>query len=73
MLEKLEEREALVKIESIYFSLYRRTAHLKHQISFEDYRKIFETIWYDRAKRAGWNLKIEYRLEDDECKLHFSR
>lgn len=72
-LEKLEDREASVKIESIFFSLYRRTAHLKHQISFEDYRKIFETIWYDRAKRAGWNLKIEYNLEDDECQLHFSR
>jgi hypothetical protein len=72
-LEKLEDKEALVKIKSIYFALYRRTAHLKHQISFEDYRKIFETIWYDRAKRAGWNLKIEYRFEADECIFHFTR
>jgi len=72
-LEKLEDKEALVKIKSTYFALYRRTAHLKHQISFEDYRKIFEKIWYDRAKRAGWNIKIEYNLEADDCKFHFTR
>lgn len=60
-LEKLEPNEAVVKLDAIFFQLYRRTGHLKTQISYEDYRRIFETIWQDRAKNAGWNLNIEYR------------
>jgi len=72
-LEKLAAKEALVKIESIYFALYKRTAHLKTQIEFEDYKKIFETIWNDRALSAGWNLKIEYDFDKSECLFHFTR
>jgi len=45
--------------------------HLKTQISSEDYRKLFETKWYDRAEKAGWRLKIEYK--EDTCIFHFSR
>jgi len=59
-LEKLEENEAIVKFDGLhYFALYARASHLKQQISLEDYIKIFEAIWQDRAKNAGWNLKIE--------------
>jgi len=59
-LKELDDNHATVILESIYFKLYENTGHLKEQISFDDYKKIFETIWQDRAKQAGWNLKIEY-------------
>lgn len=72
-LENLEEKEALVRIESIYFALYKRTAHLRTQIGFEDYKKIFETIWLDRSLRAGWKLNIKYDFDKSEVLLHFTR
>ena len=59
-LEKLDEREAVVRFEDLtYFALYQRSTHLKQQISLEDYIMIFETIWQERAKAAGWNLVID--------------
>ena len=70
-LEKLEDHEAIIKIEPMYFRLYTQSAHMKQIISFEDYNKIFETIWQDRAKHAGWKLKIEW--DNNICKFHFSR
>jgi len=59
-LEKLTDREAVVRIETIYFYLYHVSTHLKDQIAFDDYRQIFEAIWQDRAEKAGWKLNIEY-------------
>jgi len=60
ILEKLTEHEAVVRIDNcLYFALYRQTSHLKTQISFEDYQGIFETIWQDRARAAGWKLMID--------------
>jgi hypothetical protein len=70
-LEKLNDNEAVVRMKLIYFKLYSRTGHLKEQISFEDYRRIFETIWQDRANHAGWNLEISYEQED--CVFHFRK
>jgi len=74
-LESLTDREAVVRLHPIYFQLYQAAAHLKPQISPEDYRKIFETIWQDRAHAAGWNLKIDYA--DDRgypmCVFRFGR
>lgn len=70
-LEKLETNEAIVRVQLTYFSLYQHSAHLKQQISLEEYRLIFETIWQDRATQAGWNLEIQY--EQDECVLHFRK
>lgn len=64
-LETLTDSEAVVRLQAHFFFLYKQTGHLKQQISFEDYRRIFETIWQDRAVNAGWNLEIEY--EDPEC------
>jgi hypothetical protein len=55
----------------MYFLLYQHTSHLKQQISFEDYRLIFETVWQDRATQAGWNLEIRYA--EDECVFHFTK
>jgi hypothetical protein len=62
-LEILTDNEAVIRMETIYFMLYKVTSHLKDQISFEDYRQIFESIWQDRAEKAGWKLKIEYQGE----------
>ncbi len=75
-LEKLDDREAVVKMSTYYFKLYKVTAHLAQQIPFEDYTKIFETIWQDRARAAGWTLQIEYGNEGyraSECVLRFKR
>ena len=56
ILEKLDDKEAFVKIRPIYIDLYLRSSHLKQQISWEDYMQIFFTIWEERAKKAGWHL-----------------
>lgn len=70
-LEKLDDNEATVRLASIYFELYKHTAHLKQQISYEDYRQIFETIWQDRASNAGWNLQMTYK--EEECLFNFKK
>lgn len=75
-LEKLEDNEALVRMSTYYFALYKISAHYSQQISFEDYRQIFETIWQDRARAAGWDLFIEYNDEGyrgSECLLRFKK
>ena len=71
-LVKLEDNEAVVEMQPLYFLLYRRASHIKTQISFEDYRKLFETIWENRAETAGWSLSIDYEKEDI-CTLTFKR
>lgn len=68
-LEKLENNEARVRMNLIYFNLYKVAAHLKQQISFEDFQKIFESVWQDRAGKAGW--KVEFKYLDDECVFRF--
>jgi hypothetical protein len=76
ILEKLEDREAVVRMRTHFFRLYKVAAHLSQQVSFEDYRQIFETVWLDRARAAGWHLRIEYIDKDypaAECVLNFSR
>jgi len=70
-LEKFDNDEAVVRMKPIYLQLYKQTAHLKAQISFEDYLRIFETIWQDRASKAEWNLDITYN--GDECLFNFQR
>ena len=70
-LEKLDDQEAIVRMKAIYFQLYEITAHLREQIPFTDYRKIFETKWQDRANKAGWDLNISY--EDGECVFYLIR
>jgi len=74
-LEKLTDHEAVVRMTPIYFALYQAASHLKDQISFEDYRRIFESVWQDRAEKAGWKLEIEYGGEYPGaiCVLRFTR
>lgn len=59
ILEKLDEKEAIVRIRPIYIDLYLKSTHLKQQISWEDYVNIFFTIWQERAETAGWQLDFK--------------
>lgn len=75
-LERLDDDEAFVRMSAHFFRLYKESAHLPQQIPFEDYARIFETIWQDRARAAGWALTIEYVNEPyrgSECRLRFRR
>ena len=68
----LDDKEAVVRLEDLtYFALYMWATHLKQQISLEDYIKIFETIWQERARAAGWTLVIDGRGR--QIYLRFSR
>jgi hypothetical protein len=69
----LKDNEAVVEIEPMYFALYKRTGHLKEQIAFDDFKRMFETTWKDRAEKAGWNLEIEYDPDFVLCKFHFTK
>jgi hypothetical protein len=70
-LEKLGDTEAVVRISPIYLRLYEQTANFKQRITLDDYRKIYETIWQNRAKEAGWNLELTYAGRDGI--FHFTR
>jgi hypothetical protein len=65
------QSEALVKIDPIDFQLYQRTGHLKLQISPENFRMLFETVWTDRAQHAGWALEFDH--DGETCWMKFSR
>jgi hypothetical protein len=68
-LEKLDDKEALVKLDPVYLKLYGQTS-IQQKIGFDDYRKMFETQWQDRALNAGWNLNIEYG--NTQCTFRFN-
>jgi hypothetical protein len=73
-LEKLTDDEAVVEMQTHFFFLYKRSSHMRQWLPFAEYRTIFETIWQDRAAKAGWKLDIEYK--DPECLqvvFHFRR
>jgi hypothetical protein len=70
-LERLDDYEAVVSIDAmIYWRLYAETGHLRTLITEEDYRRIFETIWRDRATAAGWAVAFEY--VKPRCTLRFA-
>lgn len=71
-LVKLEDNEAIVRLNTHFFALYFIAAHLKPRISIDDYKQIFETIWQDRANNAGWNVEIQYD-KDFEVTFHFKK
>jgi hypothetical protein len=64
-LEKLDADEAIVKLKPLYFQIYKSASHLKTIISLPEYRRLFETIWKDRAQAAGW--KVSFAYEDPYC------
>ncbi len=71
-LTKLDDTEAIVTLNTQFFTLYFVAAHLKPIIVLDDYKRIFETIWQDRALNAGWNLDIRY-AEDHSVTFVFTR
>jgi len=68
VLEKLTDEEARVRFAPRAFALYDRT-DIKQQVNIDDYRRLFEVIWLDRAQNAGWDLHISY--EKGECVFRF--
>ena len=59
-----EECSCLRFCEHIWRKMYSVTGHLRYMIDYDEYLFLFESIWKDRAKAAGWNLKVEYSGED---------
>jgi hypothetical protein len=55
-----------------FFALDFTAAHLKPRISLDNYKRIFETVWQDRASNAGWSLDVQY-AEDHRVTFHFKR
>ncbi len=70
-LESLDDASALVRFQPRWFKLYKQTAHLRLLIPESEFRSIFETMWHDRARAAGWELNTEYHA--DEAVLRFKR
>jgi hypothetical protein len=78
ILESLTDKEAMVKLDPLPYRIFRAATHLREQISFKDYRDIYESIWKNRAEAADWKLEISlkgkwtilrfYRGESDEEK-----
>jgi hypothetical protein len=66
---RLDDDAALVKLEPTYFKLYEQTS-IQQKLNLEDYRRIFETQWQDRANSAGWNLEIH--CQNAECTFSFT-
>jgi hypothetical protein len=59
-LQALDDNSAVIQLQPRWFQLYRQATHLPQMISEAEYRNLFETIWQDRARAAGWNLQIDY-------------
>ena len=70
-LVSLDSVQAVVRLRPLGFLMYSRSAHLRNQISLDDFRRLFEYRWRDRAVHAGWSLSISY--EGDEAVLRFRR
>jgi hypothetical protein len=70
-LEKLDDLEATITLEPNFLKFYSQTLQVRTRMSAEDYRRLFETIWQDRAEKAGWKLQITYK--GNTCVFHLTR
>jgi len=70
-LQKLDDHEAVITLEPHYLKFYSQTEQMREQISAEDYRGLFESIWHDRAESGGWKLQITYK--GTTCVFHLTR
>ncbi len=70
-LEALSDSQARIRMDLNYFRLYQQSGDLYQKIAFEDYRRLFETIWQDRARNAGWDLDLT--CKEAECVFEFSK
>jgi hypothetical protein len=60
----LDDAKAIIRARLRWFELYHRATHLQQQIPEKEYFELFESIWMDRSKTAGWNLQITSEKED---------
>ena len=51
-------------INHLWFKIYHITSHIKDQLKLDEYKKLFEHIWQDRATHSGWNIAFEYENND---------
>jgi len=59
-LQSLDESSAIIELQPRWFQLYRHSTNLPQKISESEYRNIFETMWRDRARAAGWEIQFDY-------------
>ncbi|MFC1888616.1 hypothetical protein ACFL4G_02555 [Thermodesulfobacteriota bacterium] len=71
VLETLADNEAVIRFTPMFLLLYKKTAHLRQQIAYEDYVDLFEFRWRDRAASAGWD--VEFHYDASECVMRFHR
>jgi hypothetical protein len=56
---RIDENNSTIRLaDPLHWRLYRQTVHLKAQIGEPDYEALFDIVWQDRAKCAGWSLDI---------------
>ena len=55
----------------IWFQVYHKASHIKTQLTFDEYKMLFEYIWVDRANNAGWDVSFDY--VDEDTVLTFSK
>lgn len=70
-LEAMDDSEAVVQLTPIALLTYGRNGLLSTRMSYEDYTRLFEVLWEDRASAAGWRLHITYQAET--CLMKFDR
>lgn len=63
-LQSLTDNSAVIHWQPRWFKLYQQTGHLQQWISESEFHNIFETIWQDRARAAGWSLQADYDQDD---------
>ena len=68
-LESLDDRSAVIRLQPRWFRLYKQTSQLRQMIPESEFHEIFETVWSDRARAAGWALHIEYDRDDSVFRL----
>jgi hypothetical protein len=54
----------------LWFKVYHGSSHIKNQLSFDNYRKLFESIWQDRAINSGWHIVFDYNDDDTILTFH---
>jgi len=72
-LEELTDSSARVRLAPTFLRLYDSTGHLRHQVHRDDYVALFDAVWQDRARAAGWTLAIERQPAATECVFHLGR
>ncbi len=70
-LVQLDDEEAVVEVEPLYLALYSRTAHFRNLVQEDDYLRLYEVIWQDRARAGGWDLDLQ--VDGERCVMRFTR